>query len=183
MRLTAGLLVAAWSAVGGQTVTVRGVAYDSLHARPLAGAFVAIGSRGVTADSVGRFAIEGVAPGSYRVTAQHDAIDRFGMSAIGAQVRVTDWRAPIVVSLPSFAGLWRLACGPNPPGADTGFVFGTVRSARALRPTSVSASWIDIAANGTRISQKVRTLEVEADSLGNFALCGVPTTTGLSLRA
>ena len=183
MRISPGLLVVACSVASGQGVTVRGVAYDSLHARPLAGAFVAIGTKGVSADSAGRFTIEGVPPGNYRVTAQHDDIDRLGMSAIGAQIRVTDGSDPIVVSLPSFAGLWRITCGPAPPPADTGFVFGTVRPVRAARPTTVSASWIDIAATGTTISQKLRTLEIEADSLGNFALCGVPTTTGLSLRA
>jgi hypothetical protein len=183
MRRILGLLLVASSGAGGQGVTVRGIAYDSLHARPLGGAFVTIGQRGVSTDSAGRFTIEGVAPGSYRVTAQHDDIDRLGMSAVGALVRVTDGRDPIVVSLPSFEGLWRLVCGPTPPGADTGFVFGTVRSRGATRAAKVYASWIDIAASGTKISQKLRTLEVEADSVGSFALCGVPTTTGLSLRA
>jgi hypothetical protein len=175
--------VVAWGSVAGQAVTIRGTVYDSLHARPLGGAFVALGTQTALTDSVGRFTIEGIPPGNYRITAQHDAVDQLGLSAIGAQVRVTDGHDPVIVSLPSFAGLWRLVCGPTPPAADTGFVFGTARASRATRNTTVSASWIDLTTNGTKVSQKLRTLEVSADSLGNFALCGVPTTTGLSIRA
>jgi hypothetical protein len=166
-----------------QGVTVRGVVYDSLHARPLAGAMVSIGELLSTTDSAGRFTLGGVAPGTYRVTAQHDAIDRLGMSAIGTKATVTDGAEPVRLSVPSFAGFWRLECGDKAPVRDTGFVFGTVRGKRGARTVTVSASWIDVVASGTKFSQKLRTLEVNADSAGSFALCGVPTSTGLSLRA
>jgi hypothetical protein len=180
-RVVCALPIAASAAA--QNVTVRGVVYDSLHSRPLAGAFVAIGARLATTDSAGRFAIADVAPGSYRVTAQHDAIDRLGISAVGTRARETDGRDPVTLTVPSFNALWRLACGDRPPPADTGFVFGTLRSERPVRNANVSASWIDVVANGTKISQKLRTLEVSADTSGSFALCGVPTTTGLTLHA
>jgi hypothetical protein len=182
MRPCLGVVLALFIAAGApaQGVTVRGVVYDSLHFRPLGGAFVAIGTRMTTADSAGRFAIADVPPGNHRITAQHAAIDKLGISAVGAQVRVTDGRDLVLVSLPSFQTMWRQVCGPTPPATDTGFVFGTVRSSRNA---TVSASWIDIAATGTKISQKQKTMEVTADSLGNFTLCGVPTTTGLTIRA
>jgi hypothetical protein len=48
---------------------------------------------------------------------------------------------------------------------------------------TVQASWLDLSANGTQISQKLRTLSVSTDSVGNFALCGLPAETGLSIRA
>lgn len=166
-----------------QSVTIRGTVYDSLHSRPLRGALVAIGTQTAVTDSAGRFSIGGLRSDSYRATAQHEDIDRVGLAAVGAQVRITDGKDSIVLALPSFSSLWRLVCGPTPPQADTGFVFGTVRSTRGVRHTRVSASWIDIAANGTRISQKLRTLEVSSDSLGNYTLCGVPTGSGLSIRA
>jgi hypothetical protein len=168
------------AAAQAQTVTVRGVVYDSLHSRPLGGAFVAMGAKMTTSDSTGRFTFADVPPGTYRVTAQHDAIDLLGISAIGAQVRVTDGKDPITVALPSFRTMWRQVCGLTPPGLDTGFVFGTVRGASNA---TVTASWIDIITAGTTVSQKAKIMEVSADSLGNFTLCGVPTTTGLTLRA
>jgi hypothetical protein len=166
-----------------QGVTVRGIVYDSLHSRPLASALVAMGGKTATSDSVGRFIIHEVLPGTYRVTAQHDAIDMLGISAVGALVKVTDGREDVTVAVPSFKALWRLACGEYVPATDTGFVFGTLRSTSAMRNAAVSASWIDVAANGTRIGQKQKTLEVSVDASGNFALCGVPTFTGLSVRA
>src|SRR3954467_3208735 len=140
--LTAGVFAFCIAAnARGQGVTVRGFVYDSLHSHPLAGAFVAIGTKTATADSAGWFAIADVAPGSYRVTAQHDAIDRLGMSAIGAQARVTDGRGVWTIAVPSFNAMWRLLCGQTAPAVDTGFVFGTVRSSRANRTATVSASW------------------------------------------
>jgi protocatechuate 3,4-dioxygenase beta subunit len=176
-------LALAVESAAGQAVTVRGVAWDSLHGRPLAGALVAVGTRTTSADSLGRFTLTEVQPGTYRVTAQHDAIDRLGMSAIGAQARVSDGSDVVRVAIPSFSGLWKLACGQKPPSLDTGFVFGTVRSKRRFTPPVVSVSWVDLVASGTKVSQKLRTIEVDADSLGNFTLCGVPTSTGLTIRA
>ena len=166
-----------------QGVTVRGIAYDSLHGRPLSGAMVSIGEMLAMSDSAGRFTLSGVAPGTYRVTAQHDVIDRLGMSAIGAKTRVVDGSEIVRLSIPSFTGFWRLECGDKAPARDTGFVFGTVHAPKGARSITVSASWIDIVASGTKFSQKLRTLEVNADSAGSFALCGVPTSTGLSIRA
>jgi hypothetical protein len=171
------------SRAAAQGVTVRGYVYDSLHSRPLGGAFVAIGSKTAVTDAAGRFAIAEIAPGSYRVTAQHDEVDRLGMSAIGAQARITDGHEPVIIAVPSFGALWRVVCGQRAPGADTGFVFGTVRPSGPKLNAIVSASWIDVIVTGTKISQKLKTMEVSADSLGNFTLCGVPTTTGLTIRA
>jgi hypothetical protein len=79
--------------------------------------------------------------------------------------------------------MWRQLCGPTAPAIDTGFVFGTLRPAIPARSATVSASWIDVTAIGAKISQKLKTMEVNADSLGNFTLCGVPTTTGMTIRA
>jgi hypothetical protein len=178
LRVVCALSIAATAS--GQGVTVRGVVYDSLHSRPLGGAFVVVGSKTTMSDSTGRFSIDDVAPGNHRVTAQHDAIDLLGISAIGTIARVTDGKDLVTVSLPSFRTMWRQLCGLTPPAIDTGFVFGTVRAARNA---TVTASWIDIVAVGTKVSQKAKIMEVTSDSIGNFALCGVPTTTGLTIRA
>lgn len=183
----AGLLLAATAAAQNR-VTVHGVAYDSLHARPLHGAFVVlVGTQlTTTSDSAGRFSFESVVPGTYRVAAQHDVIDAIGISAIGATAKVTDGRETLRLYVPSFAQLWRVVCGPTPPLSDTGFVFGTVRPApgmKSLANVVVSARWVDLVASGRTVGQKLKTLEVNADSTGNYAVCGVPTTTGLSIHA
>lgn len=169
-------------------VPLRGLAYDSLHGRPLPGAFIGIIGMNVTAvsDSLGRFVLAGVPKGTHRVVMQHDVLDAIGLSAAGARAVVNTERDSVIVAVPSFATLWRAACGREAPtSADSGFVFGTVqRGGRQVPAATVAASWLDLYKDSTgTVRQKQKTMEADADSSGNFALCGVPTTTGLSLRA
>lgn len=175
------LLISTVTSAATAQVPLRGVAYDSLHGRPLPGAFVGIVGMNVSAmsDSLGRFVLPGVPLGTHRVVMQHDVLDAIGLSAAGARAVVNSERDSVIVAVPSFATLWRAACGAAPlPPAAAGFMFGTV--ARANRPVpqaTVSATWLDLS------TQKQMVMEVAADSTGNFALCGVPTTSRLSLRA
>ena len=185
--LIAGL--ASTSQAQSAPVTVRGLAYDSLHGKALAGAFIIIDGtkRSAMSDASGRFRFDSVAPGTYRILMQHDVIDAIGMSAAGTRAVVTDGRTIVTVSVPSFATLWRAACAAPPPPADTGLLFGTVRPGKDAPKTAnavVVASWIDITKDSNSvIRQKRVALETNADSTGNFAVCGVPTSTGVSVRA
>lgn len=187
IKRTLLLLAAIPIGLGAQGVTVRGVAFDSLHGKPLPGAFVGIAGLSVSAvsDSAGRFTLAGVPRGAHRIVMQHDVLDAIGISAAGARATVTDGREVVIVAVPSFATLWRAACGTPPPGADTGFVFGSVSRGQQPVPRAVvTASWIDLIQDSTnRVRQKQKTLEIDADSTGNYALCGVPTSTGISVRA
>src|ERR1043166_4720222 len=65
----------------GQTITVHGVAFGSLHARPLAGAFVSVVGTNfmATSDGKGRFTIDSVRPGTYVIAMQHDVLDSIGL--------------------------------------------------------------------------------------------------------
>jgi hypothetical protein len=169
-------------------VAVRGVAYDSLHGRPLAGAFVGIAGTSVSAvsDSAGRFVLLNVSKGTHRVVMQHDVLDAIGLSAAGARAVVTGARDSVIIAVPSFATLFKAACGRTAPeSTDSGFVFGTVlRGGRPVPAAIVVASWLDLYKDSTgTVRQKQKTMEIDADSTGTFALCGVPTTTGLSVRA
>ena len=170
-------------------MTVRGLAYDSLHGVPLAGAFIVVAgtSRTATSDVNGRFVIDSVAPGTYRFIMQHDALDSIGISGAVSRAVITDGRDVVRISVPSFATLWRAACRTSVPPADSGFVFGTVRPPAGMRSSAgaaVVATWIDLGFDKTTGVQQNRwDLTVAADSVGNYALCGVPTTTGISIRA
>jgi hypothetical protein len=186
MKRTLVLLCVA-STVSAQ-VPLRGLAYDSLHGRPLAGAFVGIVGMNVSAmsDSTGHFVLAGIPKGTYRVVMQHDVLDAIGLSAAGARAVVSGERDSVVVAVPSLATLWRAACGRDAPSsADSGFVFGSVRRGGSPVPSAtVAASWLDLSKDSTgAVRQKQKVMEVDADSAGNFSLCDVPTTTGLSLRA
>lgn len=200
------LLLAGWGAsahaqsVGqpaGQTaarpVTVRGVAFDSLHNVPLANAFVILTERSqtTTSDDKGRFVFEAVPPGTYHLSMQHAIFDTLGLSGALARVTVTDGKTPVVLAVPAFASFWNLACRGMPlPAADTGFVYGTVRDARAQQPVAqatVRLSWIDLVNLGTKtasnVTQRRWTNEAQADLQGGYTVCGVPTDIPLQLRA
>lgn len=182
------LAIAVVSTAQAQQVALRGVAYDSLHGRPLAGAFVGIAGMSVSAvsDSAGRFVLPNVPTGTHRLVMQHDVLDAIGLSAAGARAVVTGEKDSVIIAVPSFATLFRAACGrPAPESADSGFVFGTVlRGGRPVPAAIVVASWLDLYKDSTgTVRQKQKTMEIDADSTGTFALCGVPTTTGLSVRA
>jgi hypothetical protein len=169
-------------------IPLRGLAYDSLHGRPLFGAFIGIAGMNVTAisDSAGRFVLPSVPRGTHRVVMQHDVLDAIGLSAAGARAVVNNEGDSVIVAVPSFATLWRAACGRDAPAsADSGFLFGTVlRGGRPMPGATVAASWLDLSMDSTKaVRQKQKIMEVDTDSSGNFSLCGVPTTTGLSLRA
>jgi hypothetical protein len=190
MQLRAFVLLACLaSTAGAQTVTLRGLAFDSLHNRPLSAAFISIEGSDKTAfsDSTGAFVMTGVKPGALRLLMQHEELDHLGIPAAGARVVVTDGRQPVTVAVPSFGTLWKAGCGTPPPvSPDSGMIFGTLILPDSARraPATVSATWIDITLDTAKnVQQKAMTMEVDADSAGRFALCGVPTNLGLTLAA
>src|SRR5688572_13107517 len=67
---------------------VRGVVTDSLNGGYLSGAIVAVSGTGRMAitDSIGRFRIDGIAPGTRRIDVYHDALDEIGLSLVSPQI-------------------------------------------------------------------------------------------------
>src|ERR1043166_1178476 len=86
----------------GRPVRVHGVAYDSLHRAPLAGAFVVLQgvNRSTTSDERGRLVFDSVAPGTYRIVMQHDVLDSIGMSGVAAKAVISDGRDTVRVAVP-----------------------------------------------------------------------------------
>src|SRR6185503_13744829 len=132
MRVTllAALLSGAMTLTAQTPVTVRGVAYDSLRAAPLTEAFVTMsgGSRAhsATTDTRGRFQFDSVVPGSYTLSMQHPAIDSLGFPGFARRVVLSGKDEEVRIAVPSFATLWRAACGATPAPRDSGFVYGVV---------------------------------------------------------
>ena len=63
------------------------------------------------------------------------------------------------LAIPSFATLWRTACGNTPVPASGGFVYGTVRDANGLGPMSdvaVEVSWLDLQATKRALSHAAK---------------------------
>jgi hypothetical protein len=189
LGLLAPLAPLSLGAQSAPTVRVQGVVYDSLRSRPLAGAIVTLSgdSRITRSDSRGRFVFDSVPPGARTFAAQHAALDSVGFSGISARVTVTDGAKPIVIAAPSFASLWRTACGPTRPPKDSGFVYGTVRHAatQSIVPNAaVQVTWLDLSVDkAKRILQDRWSGESASDETGNYSICGVPVDVGLRIRA
>ena len=170
-------------------LTVQGTAYDSLHGRPLAGAFIMIAgtSRNATSDSRGRFQFDTLPPGVYTFVMQHPLLDSLGLAERAIRLAIQPAGDSARVSIPSFATMWKLECGPGIPPRDSGIVFGTVHSVQRARPVTgaeVRVSWLDLSfsKDSGAVRQRIGG-EVRTDSVGAYAACGVPLTLGLRVVA
>ena len=192
--VTSAATIGASTRASGQSVDrhqIAGLAYDSLGKRPLSGAFIAVNgtSRSAVSDDKGRFLVDSVPAGTYTVTMQHAVLDSIGLTGTTARVTIGDRTPRVVLAIPSFATLWRNACGTIPAPADSTLLYGTVRDARSLEPgegVTVDVSWVDLTGGGASIAsigQRRWRRTVSTDARGAFALCGVPTNTTFELRA
>jgi hypothetical protein len=188
------IVVNAAAAIGAHAhtgVLVRGMAYDSLHSVPLGGAFVSMSgggkSRSATSDSTGWFFFDDVAPGTYRLSMQHAAIDSLGFPGLSTRAVVTDGKQDILIAIPSFRSMWRSACGGANAPADSGFLFGVVRDAMTqggVANATIDVSWIDVSMDAEkRVAQKRFRTQARSDAGGSFGVCGVPGGVAVRVQA
>lgn len=195
IKIAGGQLVSATSGAGGDTlwsgpkVTLHGFAFDSLSQRAMTSALIGIAgsTRTTITDSAGRFSFSGLMPGAYRLITQHDALDAIGIPYQVTMAVLASAADSVTVAMPSFGTIWRLACESAPPGPDTALVYGTVRAVGRSRPVQdarIMATWIDVISSKNRKFETKRWhLDGPSDSTGSYVLCGVPTQTGLRMRA
>lgn len=201
-RVATGML--SWLAVAGVAgaqesrpnfrVRVSRVAFDSVRNQPLGGARIRLvpvrepgSARVVEADAQGNFGVDSVSAGTWLATMLHPRLDSLGVEP--AVVRI-DIREPSDVSLvlatPSPRALALGRCGALAP--DLGLIFGTVRSARdeaAVPGARVRLGWPEwvIPKRGRGIKLDMQQREGAADSLGRYAVCGVPVAGTVRLLA
>jgi hypothetical protein len=170
-------------------VTIRGVAYDSLHRVPLRNASITIAGAGSKAisDARGRFHFDSVLPGDYTFVVEHPALDSVGFRALPRRATITDGRDEVRLAIPSFNTLWRVACGGGEPSRDSGFVYGTVRDALTLSPVAnarVDLTWTDLVVDKRhRVLQRRWHIQTRTEATGSYTVCGVPTALGLRIQA
>jgi hypothetical protein len=170
-------------------VPVHGVVFDSLRGQPIRNAFVSIAgnSQVITTDSRGRFQFDSVEPGLHRFTAQHPVLDSIGFSGLSAHPTITDGRAEVQLSVPSFNTLWSIACGKGSAPKDSGIVYGTIRNVRDSAPVAnanVELSWTDLVLDKTRrVIQRRWRIETRSNASGGYAVCGVAPELGLRIQA
>lgn len=136
-------------------MTVRGIAYDSLHGAPLSGAFIGIAgsSRTTVSDDRGRFRFDSVVPGTYKFVMQDDVFDSIGLSGATTLASIRTGDDTVTISVPSFAALWKATCRTAKPPTGGALIFGTVRQTSGQRPAAgvkVSATWLNPADDGAQ---------------------------------
>jgi len=180
-----------------RTTTVVGVIGDSLHGGPLAGAVVMLdgSTREAVTDSIGRFRIDNVQSGHYRVGIFHPILDSLGTSLASRPVQLTGGR-PMLVSLatPSGRTLRHAICPTLHATArlaerrDSGVA---VLVGRVLDPESetpvpgaqLKLTWIEtlFGPQPTQIVPYERA--TETDATGEFRFCGLPAGLNFVLQA
>jgi hypothetical protein len=181
--------------------SISGTLYDSLSNGVLPNAVVHVQDLAVTArsDSVGRFQFDSLPAGRQLLWLEHPRLDALGLYTVAAAVDVTPGATVIMAAgIPSFATLWHRACGERPaPVADTGFVFGHVSRATATRADSEAFVQVAWRGHGASPAGSAGTRPSPADSAGTrptisrarvasdgtFAVCGVPASERVSVRA
>ena len=171
--------------------TIRGTVFDSLLGSPLSGAHVSLlrGTPSTETDRHGRYVLDSVPAGHQVVTFWHPALDSVGLSSFAFPVTVqAGGVTTLPLGVPSHATYWRAACGaPRGASVDSGIVYGTVRDAetgRRLAGARAAVYWLAVHwDSGGRWRPDRVGLEVRADSLGNYYVCGAPVEYLVTVQA
>jgi Carboxypeptidase regulatory-like domain len=173
---------------------ITGIVVDSLHGRPLAGAQISVeglNTLGMT-DSAGRFRIDSVPPGKYRIGVFHPLLDSLALSIASPQLRVAaDSTLSVIFATPSAVTFIGLVCGPiqidTMAGIGPSVVVGRVLDAETEAPAAgikVTLSWTDIqvgAKIGVRRIQRTR--DTTTGPSGGFRFCHLPPSINGVARA
>lgn len=182
-------LVLALPALAQRPVPLRGMVFDSLRGQPVRDAFVSIAGRAevVTTDARGRFQFDSVGLGPQQIIAQHPILDSIGLSGISARATVSEATNEVKLAIPSFATLWRAACGNGVVPKDSGIVYGTIRSAARGTPVAnalVEIVWSELLLDKSRHLRERRwRVETRSNETGGYAACGVSADLGVQIHA
>jgi len=177
--------------------SVEGVAYDSLRGTPLVGAQVRLEGTAArdTTDALGRYRLGSPLPGEYTLSFEHARFAELGIPPVRLPVRLSlgsDSR--VDAGVPSASALRELRCndprysrpGNNVEGV---LVMGVVRHAdgAAVPGAAIEIWWsgfgLQRSSGIVAVQRHADTVEVQADSLGAFAFCGVPRESDVAMRA
>jgi hypothetical protein len=169
---------------------IAGVVLDSLNGRYLSGADVVIkgGTAAATTDSLGKFKIDSLPPGTYQVGVFHSLLDTLGITLLTQSFHVgPDSAVFAVLAVPSAATLIRRSCAvqSHPMGASA--VIGHVNDPETLQPVAraeVSIAWTEIEVSKTfGLHRTPRLVRDTTDASGAFRICGLPSSLDATLQA
>ena len=162
-----------------------GVATDSIHGDPLIGAVLQVEGTtrfGMT-DSLGRFRLDSIPPGSYRVLIDHPLLDTLGIQMVTPPLSfAANTVTQTTIALPGGEKLAEMFCPAARRALGPGALVGRVREPDSDVPAEgarVSFVWYDPDPPGlpagirpTKRAPRVREALVAKD--GSYRLCGLP---------
>jgi hypothetical protein len=170
-------------------LSIEGIAWDSLRNAPLRNAFITIKGRdeNTTSDANGRFHFDSLAPGEYILGLQHGAVDSVGFSGLSKKVTVKQATDTVVIGIPTFATIWRHACGVSSVPSDSVLLFGTIRSANGAEtvPNAIMRiRWTNVGfSKNDGVTRSAWGGEVRSDANGEYRVCGVPSDEVIQVQA
>jgi len=159
-----------------------GIVVDSLRGGVLSGAIIMVDgvNRSAMTDFQGRFVLDSVAPGTYRLVLMDAVLDSLALTIVTPPITFTAGdTVHLVMAVPSAATVLRAKCGPGPfPGGGTSALLGLVTQSETGEPAadaSILVAWTEISVGvdiGVRQMPRQRTTRSESD--GSFRVCGLP---------
>ena len=172
---------------------LQGVATDSIHGEPLVGAIIQVeGTPRISAtDSLGRFLVDSIKPGSYRLLVDHPLLDTLGITLVSAPMLFElNSITRTQIAVPGAEYLTGLFCPAARRTLGPGALVGRVREPDTEVPAEgarVSFVWYDPDPPGLPAGLKVKKLprvrEAVVAADGTYKLCGLPATFEGKLQA
>jgi hypothetical protein len=177
---------------------LRGLVYDSLARKPLAGAEVQLlrssggelradSSFVVSSDEKGWYTFPALPAGRYTAGFFHPSIDSLGLDLPLRRLELADGdSARADLAVPSSETITRRMCGADALSDTTSLVFGFVRDARTVRGRSsavVTLRWLEMIFGIGGIRRVERSIETRSRGDGWYAFCNVPVSWTFSVRA
>jgi hypothetical protein len=169
---------------------IVGMVIDSLNGTYLSGAEVVIEGAKTTlfTDSLGRFRIDSLAPGTYQLGVFHPLLDTLGISLATQPFHVgADSSTSVLLAVPSAATIIRGTCRVRPRAQGTSAVIGHVTDPETLQPVAgaeVSLAWSEIeVSKETGVRKSPRLVRDSTDAAGKFRICGLPNSMQATLQA
>ena len=128
---------------------VAGVAIDSVHRTPLAGASISVSGTGLSSktDFAGQFRIAGIPTGPHFLEIRHPLLDSLAIAITTRQREFSDGdSAFVMVGVPSAESLVSSTCAERDRERGPAFVVGSVTDADTGKPSagaSVIVQWTD----------------------------------------
>lgn len=168
---------------------LRGVVSDSIRGTALAGARVFLSGTSFAAQTAddGSYRIEAIPPGKYKISILSSRLDSLLLDPPAQEVTLSAGQEQRVdFAIPSVHGLSTQLCPDVTMADSSAILIGVVRdTSNSTAPGArVRAEW-QAFSNPASNQLVSRTLSTETSALGGgrFAVCGVPSNTGVKVQA